>query len=207
MWTPSYLDFQNLFSNDFTLKILLLLHQKKDKSLIPTEIADILSIHVSTAKKYLELLFEHDLVSKNKLMDKPGRPTLYTLLTKDIQINLNLESLSGEINSNIDKYNPLIREKSIDKNRVAYKFTKDGLVDEIQVKKTTKAKKQIKISFQLSSVETQFMKYLPHPTKRPVAFLDLCTRARIFSITEIKIVEQFMKKLVKYDIIESNLER
>ena len=97
---PTYSDLRELFSvfsNDFVIKILTIIFQKPDKCSSASELASILGIHVSTAKKYLELLHEHGFISKKIANDQQGRPTYYTLKTDQVVILLDLKTLSKTV--------------------------------------------------------------------------------------------------------------
>ena len=61
MWQPSIQDFKEVFTNQYTLNILIILRDKQ--STTPSELANILEIHISTAKKYLELFYKHNFLS------------------------------------------------------------------------------------------------------------------------------------------------
>src|SRR3972149_3568857 len=90
--TPTYQQLRSLFSNDIGLKVLLLL-EKMAEVLSPTDVAHLLNVHISTAKKYLELFCDLDFVSKEVLLSKPGKPTYYRLINKLVSIQLDLSVL------------------------------------------------------------------------------------------------------------------
>ena len=46
------------------------------------------------------------------------------------------------------------------------------------------------------------MKYLPFSTQDPLSVIKICNMAKIQSIIDMKPIENFVKKLLKYNIIE-----
>jgi hypothetical protein len=55
---------------------------------------------------------------------------------------------------------------------------------------------------ELSQAESQFMKYLPHPTMEFEPFLQVCRRAKLVHYFEIKLLLFFVEKMKKMGIIE-----
>ncbi|MFX0085822.1 MAG: hypothetical protein ACFFAU_09115 [Candidatus Hodarchaeota archaeon] len=206
-WTPSYFQFQEVFSNDYCLKILLLIFEKtkKRETLCATDVAKILDMHVSTATKYLDLLCKYEFVSKKQFHNKPGKPTYYASKSELIAISLDLSQLTNEIQDNLDIntiQNPLIREKPNIQERVSYEFNNDGSITNFIIKKKTKARRVVNQKIDLSRNESAFMKYLPHPTMEAECFLDICAKANLSDFYAIKGIISFLEKLKKYDIIE-----
>ena len=145
LWTPTYQEFQDLFSNDYSLKILAILYQVhlESRTLCAADVAKLLDIHVSTAKKYLDLLADKSFVNKEFFPNKKGKPTYYSIKSMKINVNLDLERLLKNIQENVEfdsLPNPRIREKPNLEPRIIYKVNDKGLVTEILAKKLTKAK-------------------------------------------------------------------
>ena len=150
MWQPTIEQFQELFNNEYVLNIMVVLSKKTDKSITPTELSDVLQIHISTAKKYLEILAKYNFASKEILTDKLGRPTVYTLKTSRIDISLAFENDSFNENLDVEIWNPLIREvKGIEK-LANYEFDSNQLIKEIKVKTKTKARRFVTQTIELS---------------------------------------------------------
>ena len=57
-------------------------------------------------------------------------------------------------------------------------------------------------TIELSKNEQQFMKYLPFSTEEAKPLIKICNKAKIEAIVDIKAIENFVKKLLKYDLIE-----
>jgi hypothetical protein len=158
---------------------------------------------VSTTKKYLEILHKHNFVEKRNLEENPGKPTQYTLIKKKFVIEFDLDSTIDKGNldtSNI--WNPLIREKSNLEPLIRYKFNTEDQIEEIKIKIKTKARRYITKTLKLGVTERMFMKYLPYPTMDPNNIIKICFKANIASAFEIKSIENFVKKLKKYGIID-----
>ena len=207
IWTPNYFKFQEVFSNDYCLRILLLLFQKtkKNEKMCASDVSKILDMHVSTATKYLDLLCKYEFVNKDQIHDRPGKPTYYTSKSDVIAISLDLSHLAHDIQDNLDIdaiQNPLIREKPNIQERVIYEFNDDGSITNFVIEKKTKARRIVRRKIGLSRNESAFMKYLPHPTMESEPFLDICKKANLSDFYTIKGTISFLKKLKKYDIIE-----
>lgn len=202
MWEPTLQDFQELFSNEHTLKILLSLYQKNNQKVTATEISDILSIHISTAKKYLDLLYNAGFIDKKVMKDKPGKPTIFNIKRTEYNVVLNLETLSSVEIEEINIKNLMIREKPNLHTRITYEIGKNGLIDQINIKLNTKAKKIITIKLILTLNEKFFLKFVPLPSEETKQLIKLCYNAKIYSKPDIKLIESFVYKLKKYDILE-----
>jgi len=202
-WNLDYSSFQQLFANEYCLRILGLFFQKKG-NLCAADISKLLDIHISTAKKYLDLLAENNILGSEKYPHKPGKPTFYTLLVDNINISLDLSQIAQTmdvppVTENIP--NPQVRESVNLSPRVHFHLDTKDMVNKIAVKVRTKAKKTIAHTIVLNETESQFMKYLPHPTMKPEFFLDICLKAGISDYYSIKEVYLFAEKLLKYEII------
>jgi predicted transcriptional regulator len=207
LWKANYQDFQEMFVNDYCLKILSIIFQKSQKKEYPcaNDIAKILDIHISTATKYLNLLFKNKFIEKEQLINKPGKPTYYKTKSNSISINLDLAFITQTIQNLSDVTslpNPLIREEPNLSPRVIYKFDDEDTVKSIVIKKNTKARRIVKREFILSKNESQFMKYLPHPTMKADSYIEICSRAGINDVFTIKEMYFFVKKLEKNGIIK-----
>ena len=205
IWKPDYQQFQELFANDYCLKILTLITQKNKLKEFPcaNNIAKILGINISTATKYLDLLCNHEFIDKEQFIDRPGKPTYYKLRSLNISINLDLRFMNQTLQkiSDITSLpNPLLREKA--NPRVDYYLDKEGLITRIVVKKKTKARRIIKRKFTLSKNESNFMKYIPHPKMETKQFTEVCAQAGVNDFFTLKELYNFLQKLEKYQIIE-----
>ena len=203
VWKLDYSSFQQLFANEYSLKILSLIFQKSS-ALCAADISKLLDIHISTAKKYLDLLAENNFLNSEKYLQKPGKPTYYSLLVENINISLELSHLAETmdvppITDNIP--NPQIRENINLPSKVQFLFNTKDMVTEISVKVQTKAKKTIPHKIILNETESLFMKYLPHPTMEPEFFLDICTKAGISDYYSIKEAYLFAEKLTRYNLV------
>ncbi|MFQ6123750.1 MAG: hypothetical protein ACE5R6_03975 [Candidatus Heimdallarchaeota archaeon] len=203
-WAPTYHEFQKIFANDFTLKILAILSQQSQK-LCAADVARILDIHISTAKKYLDLLFDYQFIDCELFPNKPGKPTYYSIKSTRIEITIDIDAIAQEINEELQKDalpNPSIRETPNLQPRITYVFNKAGLVEAIIIKRRTKAKRIVKQKITLNKAESAFMKYLPHPSMHAERFITICERAQLKNYYAIKGLISFAEKLKKYDIIE-----
>lgn len=201
---PSYSDLRELFSvfsNDFVIKILTLISQKPGKCSSASELASILGIHVSTAKKYLELLHEHGFMTKKIANDQQGRPTYYTLKTDQVVIFLDLKTLSETVDYNISVPNVLIREKKGIYPRVRFLYGENKEIKSIKIRKRTKAHRTRTQHLNLTDDESKFLKYIPHPTMEPCSLSDLCERAKITGMIRIRSIYNFVLKLRDLGII------
>ncbi|MFX1516056.1 MAG: hypothetical protein ACFFC6_07100 [Promethearchaeota archaeon] len=203
VWNLDYSSFQQLFANEYSLKILGLFSQKRG-NLCAADISKLLDIHISTAKKYLDLLAESNFLSREKYLHKPGKPTFYSLLVDNINISLNLSHIAKTmdvppVTENIP--NPQLRESTNLPPRVRFHLDTKDMVSKISVKVRTKARKTIVHTIALNETESQFIKYLPHPTMDPEFFLDICAKAGISDFYSIKEAYLFAEKLLKYEII------
>ena len=204
VWKPSYQEFHQMFSNDNSLKILILLSQQ-EKPICAAEVAKILDIHISTAKKYLDLFTDFQFIKKEFVPTKPGKPTYYTSKRKKINISLNMANLAKTFHNHITKSslpNPFIREKANLQPRVTYVLGEEGLVQSIVHVKRTKARRHVKQRIKLSKNESRFMKFRPHPTMQASPFIEICKKARITDFFTIKALLIFTERLRKLDIIE-----
>ncbi|MFX0208247.1 MAG: ArsR/SmtB family transcription factor [Candidatus Hodarchaeota archaeon] len=201
---PQYSDIQGLFSvfsNDYVIKMLALIFQKPDKCSSASELASILGIHVSTAKKHLELLHKFGFLTKKIANDRQGRPTYYTLKTDQVVILLDLKTLSGTVDYNISFPNVLIREKKGLYPRVQFIFGENKSIKSINIRKRTKAHRTRIQRLNLTDDESKFLEYLPHPTMEPCSLLELCERANITGLIRIRSIYNFVVKLQDLGIL------
>ena len=208
-WAPSYTEFHDVFTNGFCVKILTLIHRQSRKGVIlcAADIAKLLDIHVSTATKYLELLVQHELVEKEQIVTKPGKPTYYRVVSSSVSLTLDLDSFGEFLEATVtdgDLPNPSIRELPNLAPRVVYEIDTDGLVTAFLIQLHTKARRVKKIRIPLSPLESALMKYLPHPTMSAEPFLEVCQNAGIIDYYSQKTLLSFLEKLVKYAIIEQD---
>lgn len=201
-WETSYEEFQSLFLNNFTLRILLALSRLKNMCGSASEIASILGIHISTTKKYLDLLTEQFLLEKKAVPDKPGRPTYYTLKSKELNLNLDLERMSQNFQVTTSIPNIFIREKKGIYPKISLLMDKRGFVQSIKVRKKTKAQRYVTQKIELSSIESRFFRLIPHPTMEPESFDKLCIKAKITDHVSQKLVFNFVLKLLKLGIVK-----
>ncbi|MFX0211728.1 MAG: hypothetical protein ACFFDT_37475 [Candidatus Hodarchaeota archaeon] len=206
-WKPDYHQFQELFANDYCLKILILIAQKSQMEELPcaADIAKILDIHISTATKYLDLLYNYEFIDKKQFIDRPGKPTYYELKSFENSIKLDLLFMNQTLQQIFDITslpNPLLREKANLPPRVEYTYDNEQIIREIVVKKRTKARRVIQRKFILSEAESDFMAAIPYPTMETKHFLEVCTQAGITDYFTLKEIYSFLQKLEKYQIIE-----
>ena len=189
-WKPNYQEFQEIFSNDYCLKILSILYLKTQKNESPCghDIAKILNIHISTATKYLDLLYKNKFIQREQILNKPGKPTYYKTNADTISITIDL---------------PLIAQNLQDlSSRVKYILNEKGTVKTIIIKMKTKAKRIVKREFSLNNIESKFMKYIPFPTMNASHYSKICSDAGIYDVLTRKELYYFVENLAKYDIIE-----
>jgi len=202
---PKYSDIQGLFSvfsNDFVIKILALIFQKPDKCSSASELASILGFHISTAKKNLEILHELGVLTKKIADDQQGRPTYYTLKTDQVEILLDLKTLSETVDYNISVPNVLIREKKGIYPRIQFILSENKSIKFISIRKRTKAHRTRTQHLNLTSDESKFLEYLPHPTMEPCSLSDLCERANITGLIRMRSLYNFVVKLRDLGIIK-----
>ncbi|MHA1967901.1 MAG: hypothetical protein ACW964_08880 [Candidatus Hodarchaeales archaeon] len=203
-WKPNYQEFQDLFSNENALKILALISREKQRY-CAADLAKMLDIHISTAKKYLDLLNTHDFIEKQEFPNKPGKPTYFFPKSNQITITLDMNNIASSLTEKFDDEtipDPLIREIPNPESGVMYDIDNKGLIRKIMVKKRTKAKRFVRQKVELSKAEGQFMKHLPHPTMEFVPFKQVCKKAKLVNYFEIKSLFSFVRKLEKLRIIE-----
>lgn len=206
-WRPNYQEFQEMFANDYCLKILLIIYQQNQKNIFPcaADVSKILDIHITTVSKYLELLTKFHFINKDQIFNKPGKPSYYKTQIDDLTINLEFSLMAKKLDKMIQKpkfQNVLIREKPNLSPRVEYLFKNDGTIKKLIVQQKTKAKRIIRRNIVLSNIESNFMKYLPYPTMEFQSFTDICNNAGIYDIITIKTLLPFLKKLERYDVVE-----
>ncbi|MFW9780151.1 MAG: winged helix-turn-helix domain-containing protein [Candidatus Heimdallarchaeota archaeon] len=201
-WTPNLQEFQELFSSENTLKILICLNQQEDKKACSSDISQLVDVHKSTAKKILESLYNNQFVEREVYTDKPGRPTYYTLAKNEFFVKLDLQYLSKDIQAGKQLPNPVIRESSRLPIDTDYELTEDGRIQTITYRRRTRARRLIRQRVELSSLEGDFMKYLPHPTMQAKPFLDICQQAGINEHYTVKKAYIFLKKMIELEIIE-----
>jgi len=169
------------------------------------DMAKLLDIHVSTAKKYLDLFFNCDFLERQVISNKPGKPTYFYPKSSQITITLDMNYIARSLTTNLDEgslTDPLIRQRLDPELGVTYDIGSDRIYRKITVKKRTKARRFVKQKLELSRTEGQFMKYLPHPTMEHDSFLQVCKDAGIVDYYEIKSLHFFVKKLEKLGIVE-----
>ena len=148
-------------------------------------------------------MYKHNFLTKEIQVDKIGRPSIYSLKNKIINISLNLNNFEGKLPTDqIEIWNPLIREAREIDRFATYIFDQNDLINTIKLKIKTKARRYVTLSIELSDLERLFMKYLPLPTMEAITLMKICYKANIQSIFEIKSIESFVKKLQKYSLIE-----
>ncbi|MFX0171457.1 MAG: MarR family transcriptional regulator [Candidatus Hodarchaeota archaeon] len=201
-WRPNHTEFQELFSNDLILKILVTLAQQENMRSSASELASILNIHKSTAKKYLALLYKHNFVTKKDYSTLQGKPSYYRLLAKQITIILDVDTLFKNLQDEFFFPDIKIREKSNIYPRIMYVFDEEGRVKAIKVKKRTKARKTITLTIKMNHMEGKLIKILPHPTMDPESFISICTKLNIEDNFTKKSLYLFILKLKKYGIID-----
>lgn len=203
-WIPTYQEFQEVLANVHSLKILSILAMQTEP-LCTLDIAKVLDVHSSTIKRYLDVLHKYGFIEQERNLMKPGKPTYYTIKNRKIDIIFDMDRISQSLQNSKDfTTTPIvyIREKPKLKPRIQYILNEDGLVEEILVKKFTKAKRYVKQRIVLSTNERQFMKYLPHPTKEAESFQKICKRAKITHVFTQKSILLFVEKLKRNGIIE-----
>jgi predicted transcriptional regulator len=206
-WKPDYQDFQDIFSNENALRILALLSQYKQQY-CAADITKLLDIHISTAKKYLDLFHEHNFIDKQIFPRKAGKPTYFMPKADQITITLDMDRIARSMIEKLEDRslsNPIIREKAYLEPRITYDVDSKGLIRQLTVKMQTKANRFVKQKVELSQTESQFMKYLPHPTMEFKPFLQVCRRAKLVNYLEIKLLLSFVEKMKKMGIIEEKL--
>lgn len=201
-WVPTYNDFQNLFSNVYVMRILVSLSKLKGKRGCATEIASILDVHISTTKKYLDLLHRYEMLSKELVRSQPGKPTYYTLKGDKLHVILDLDSMAQDLQSEFTVQDFLIREKKGNYPKVSFVIDKHGMVCSINVRKRTKAQRYVTRKIELATSESLFIKNLPHPAMDPKSFLKICKEAQISNSFTLKSVYNFSLKLIELGIIE-----
>ena len=201
-WKPSYDEFQNLFSNNYTLRILVSLSQLKNMRGCAADIASILDIHISTTKKYLDKLNSYHILMKEVVPTLPGKPTYYSLQTKQILFTLDLDIMSQNFQSKSPIPNILIREKKGSYPQASFLLSNRGKVKTIKIRKRTKALRYVTQKIELSSTESRFMQFLPHPTMEPESIFEIWTKAQITDYFSQKLILNFTQKLIKLGIIE-----
>lgn len=203
-WIPTYQEFQEVFSNDQSLKILSILAMQTEP-LCTLGIAKVLGVHSSTIKRYLEALHKYEFIEQKNKPNKPGKPKYYSITKRKIDINLDIDWISQslqekeDITSVPDFY---LREKPKIKPRIQYILNEDGMIEEILIKKFTRAKRYVKQRIVLSKDESQFLKYLPHPTKEAKLFQDICKQANFTHLFAQKSLLPFVQKLKQIGMIE-----
>ena len=202
MWQPTIEQFKEFFNNEHILNIMVVMNKKNDKSVTPTEISDLLQIHISTAKKYLELLTKYNFAVKEVLKNKLGRPSVYTLTTKKLSIELSLNREEDFQNIDLEIWNPFIREASNIDEIASYELDENNLIKTIKVKSKTRAKRFVTMTLELDKNEQLFMKYLPFSTQEAKSLIKICNKANVTTTIEIKAIENFVRKLHKYNLIE-----
>lgn len=201
-WKPLYDEFQSLFSNNYTLRILVSLSQLTNMRGCAADIASILDIHISTAKKYLDKLNSYHLLLKEVVPTQPGKPTYYALQTKQIHLTLDLDIMSQNFQSKSSIPDILIREKKGSYPQASFLFSNRRKVKTIKIRKRTKALRYVTHKIELSSAESRFMQFLPHPTMEPKSIIKICTKAQITDYFSQKSIFNFTQKLIKLGIIE-----
>ncbi|MFW9856302.1 MAG: hypothetical protein ACFFFG_14715 [Candidatus Thorarchaeota archaeon] len=184
------------------MKILVCLEQQENKKACASDISQLVDIHKSTAKKILEALYNNQFVKKKVYTDKPGRPTYYTLAKNEFFVKLDLQYLSNDIQAEKHLPNPVIRESSRLPIDTDYELTEDGRIQKITYRRRTRARRLIRQRVELSELEGDFMKYLPHPTMQARPFLDICQEAGINEHYTIKKAYVFLQKMIELEIIK-----
>ncbi len=85
-WTPTYQEFKSLISSDYTLQILLLLHKLSSDGnrLCAADVSKMIGIHITTAKKNLDLLSRIGFIQSEIFTNKPGKPTYFSIKSDEI---------------------------------------------------------------------------------------------------------------------------
>ena len=204
---PNYQQFQELFANEYALKLLVIIYQQCQKDIFPcaADLSKVLGIHISTVSKYLELLSKYNLIEKSQNLSKPGKPTYYKSQVENLSILLDFKILTDTLEDTLKDdvlFNPVLRENPNLPPRVIYNIDDLGNINSFTISQKTKAKRIIKRNISLTDPESQFMKYLPYPTMEPRPFLDICQEAGINDVITIKKLQFFIEKLKKYEILD-----
>jgi hypothetical protein len=178
-WIPSYSEFQELFFNEFSLKILASLAQHENMRICAAELAAVLEIHISTAKKYLDLLHKYNFVDKELIATKPGKPTYYTLKTTDVKIILDFDKLSQSLQADYTISDIVIREKKGIYPQIKFVFGDEKIISAILIRKRTNTHRLITQRLELTTIESEFLKYLPFASMPPESFLKICNKAQV----------------------------
>ena len=199
---PTFPEFQELFSNDSTLKILAAIFQMNKKKSSASELASILDIHITTAKKHLETLYNFGFLSKKTLIDKRGKPTYYSIKSDQTVILLDVNILSQTADFQISVPDILIREQLGLYPRVQFIYGKNSLIKSIKIRTRTKAHRTITRELELTANEGMFLKFLPHPTMEPKLLVEICKIAGITCSIQIRAIYNFVIKLRELNIIK-----
>ncbi len=201
-WIPNYSEFQELFFNEFSLKILVSLSQQENMKICAAELAAVLEIHISTAKKYLDLLHKYNFVDKELVSTKPGKPTYYTLKTRDLKVILDFDKLSRSLQTEYAISDIFIREKKGIYPKIKFVFGDEKIVSAILIRKQTNTHRLITQRLKLTTIESEFLKYLPFASMPPESFLEICKKAQVILPFSIKSLYNFVQKLKTLGIIE-----
>jgi len=134
--------------------------------------------------------------------DQQGRPTYYTLKTDQVEILLDLKTLSETVDYNISVPNVLIREKKGIYPRIQFILSENKSIKFISIRKRTKAHRTRTQHLNLTNDESKFLEYLPHPTMEPCSLSDLCERANITGLIRMRSLYNFVVKLRDLGIIK-----
>ncbi len=199
---PTFPEFQELFSNDSTLKILAAIYQMNNKRSSASELASILGIHKTTAKKHLETLHSFGFLTKRTLNDKRGKPTYFSVKTEQTVILLDYEILSQTADFEVSIPDILIREEFGLFPRVQFIYGENSLIKSIKIRTRTKAKRAVTREIDVADIEGRFLKFLPHPTMEAKSLIELCEIAGITRSIQIRAIYNFVIKLKELNIIK-----
>jgi len=167
-----------------------------------TEIAEELKIHTATAVKYLAELYEIGIVEKRIRAGKYKDALEYRLINSEINLTLNFEKIIEEESEGvIEKAKGImVKEKARDDVNYEWDDEKQKILKVNIV--GVGVRRGIKESIGLNDLEGRFMWNLPYPSEESIQVFQICEKAGIKNVMEIKKILKFVDVLEGKGIVD-----
>lgn len=187
----------SLLAKSFSKDFLRLLVTHKDIS--ASEAASRLDLHIRTAQDFLEGLFSEGIVTRNEVIEGKRPYFRYSLLQRNIKIDLNLDEIHNYDPENSIKDHK-IREKKNNGAIFSTPNNQDFISSITLFTGEGRRRKERKIS--LTKTQGRFLFHLPFPNSDHLGISGIMKKAGLQEDTLFEILD-LIEELIHFGIIET----
>lgn len=183
-------------SKDYAEDLFRLLATYQDIS--ASEAASRLNLHIKTVQDFLEAMAQLDVLSKKEVYEKKRPYYRYALMTRNIEMKLDLGSLFGKPQQSPS---PELRIREKSNAGVRFSTSRDGQAISHVAMWTGKGREQKERRINLSNPQGKFMFHLPFPSASHMEVGDIMKKAGVEEIHRSEIMD-IVNVLIEYGVIE-----